>query len=78
MRWLPLVAYRQIAWAWHAARQRRLREHLGGVVAAVPMLPGALRARRALRRHAVVPIEEAVPARPWRGPRAGGHPEAPE
>jgi hypothetical protein len=25
-----------------------------------------------------VAIEDAVPARPWRGPRAGGHPEAPE
>ena len=28
LRWLPQVAYRQAAWAWHAARERRLREHL--------------------------------------------------
>ena len=28
LRWLPQVAYRQVAWAWHAARERRLREHL--------------------------------------------------
>lgn len=77
-RWLPLVAYRQTAWAWHAARERRLGEHLGGVAAALPLLPGALRQRRRLRRSAVVPIELAVPARPWRGSRAGGHPEAAE
>jgi GT2 family glycosyltransferase len=77
-RWLGLVAYRQAAWAWHAARERRLREHLGGVGAALPLLPAMLRERRALRRSAVVPIPEAVPARPWRGPAAGGHPESPE
>jgi len=77
-RWLALVAYRQVAWAVHAARAGRLRAHLRALAAAVPMLPGALRARRALRRGAVVPIAEAIPARPWRGPRAGGHPEAPE
>jgi hypothetical protein len=35
-----------------------------------------LRARGEVRRSAVVPVEEAVPARPWRGPAAGGHPEA--
>lgn len=78
LRWLPLVAYRQAAWLWHAARERRVREHVGGLVGAVPLLPAMLRSRRALRREAVVPIGAAVPARPWRGPRAGGHPEAPE
>jgi GT2 family glycosyltransferase len=77
-RWLPLVAYRQAAWAWHAARERRLREHLGGLLAALPRLPVMLRERRALRRAAVVPVSEAVPSRPWRGQRAGGHPESPE
>lgn len=75
-RWLPLVAYRQVAWAWHAARERRLREHLGGVLAAVPLLPAMLRDRRRVRGP--VPIAAAVPPRPWRGPRAGGHPESPE
>jgi GT2 family glycosyltransferase len=77
-RWLPLVAYRQAAWAWRAARERRLREHARGVAAAVPLLPAMLRERRALRRRAAVPVALAVPARPWRGPRAGGHPESPE
>jgi GT2 family glycosyltransferase len=77
-RWLPLVAYRQAAWAWHAARGGRLREHLSGVVAAVPLLPAMLRERRALRRAAVVPVAEAVPARPWRGSGAGGHRRSPE
>ena len=77
-RWLPLVAYRQLAWAVAAARGRRLRRHLGGVAAALPMLPAFLRERRALRRAAVVPVDAVVPPRPWRGPAAGGHPEAPQ
>jgi hypothetical protein len=33
-----------------------------------------VRARRELRRSAVVPIEAVVPDLPWRGPTAGGHP----
>jgi GT2 family glycosyltransferase len=74
-RWLPLVAYRQLGWAWHAWRERRLGAHLLGLAAAVPMLPAALRARREARvRAAVVPIEVAVPAQPIRGPQALGHP----
>ena len=73
-RWLPFVAYRQLAWAWHALRERRLGAHLRALAAAVPMLPGALRERRRLRTRAVVPIEVAVPSRPWRGPGAEGHP----
>ncbi len=66
-RWLGLVLYRQLGWAWHAARERRLRAHLRAVAAAVPMLPAALRARRQLRVGARVPIGVAVPPRPWRG-----------
>lgn len=73
-RWLPYVAYRQLGWAWHASRERRLGTHLRGVAAALPLLPQALRERRRLREEAVVPVEVAVPARPFRGPRAGGHP----
>ena len=73
-RWLPLVAYRQLAWAWRAARTGRGRDHLGGVRMALPLLPAFARERRALRAAAVVGIEAAVPARPIRGPRAGGHP----
>jgi GT2 family glycosyltransferase len=75
-RWAPLVLYRQAGWAWHAARERRLREHLGGAAAAFPLLPGMLRERRSLRAGARVAIAEAIPARPVRGPRAGGHPRA--
>jgi hypothetical protein len=41
---------------------------------ALPLLPALVRERRSLRRGAVVPVEEAVPPRPIRGPRAGGHP----
>jgi GT2 family glycosyltransferase len=73
-RWLPLVAYRQLGWAWHALREHRLGAHLRALAEAVPMLPGVLRLRRELRRRAVVPIEVAVPAQPIRGPQALGHP----
>jgi GT2 family glycosyltransferase len=78
LRWLPLVVYRQAAWLRHAAREQRLREHLGGLAAALPLLPAMLRDRRRLRGEAVVPVAAAIPARPWRGPRAGGHPGAAE
>jgi GT2 family glycosyltransferase len=73
LRWLHFVAYRQVAWVWQAARAGGLRAHLAGVWMALPLLPSFLRERRALRRGAV-PVEEAVPPRPIRGPRAGGHP----
>lgn len=72
-RWLAPVAYRQLGWAWHALRERRLGAHLRALASAAPLVPDALRARRAQRRSARVPIEIAVPARPVRGPRAGGH-----
>jgi hypothetical protein len=74
VRWLHLVAYRQLGWAWHAGRAGGLRAHLAGVRMALPLLPAFVRERRSLRRGAVVPVEEAVPPRPIRGPRAGGHP----
>jgi GT2 family glycosyltransferase len=73
-RWLPLVAYRQAAWAWHAVRERRLAGHLRGVIAGLRLVPPALRERRRLRAGARVPIEAVVPRRPIRGPGAGGHP----
>jgi GT2 family glycosyltransferase len=66
VRWLGLVAYRQLGWAWHAARERRLRAHLRAVAAAVPLLPAALRARRRLRAGALVPLNVAIPRRPVR------------
>jgi GT2 family glycosyltransferase len=72
-RWALPVLYRQAAWLVAAARAGRLRAHLGGAAAALPLLPAMLRERRALRRAAVVPIGEVVDDRPWRGPRAGGH-----
>jgi GT2 family glycosyltransferase len=66
-RWLGYVMYRQLGWAWHAARERRLRWHLRALAAAVPMLPAALRSRRGLRRGAVVSIHAAIPWSRWRG-----------
>ena len=78
VRWLPMVLYRQAAWMRAALRERRLAEHLRGLAAAVPLLPGVVCERRALKRTATVAIEDAVPARPWRGPAAGGHEESPE
>ena len=69
-RWLPLVAYRQAGWVWHAARAGRLREHLAGVRMALPLLPAFARERG----PSAVPVDQVVPPRPIRGPRAGGHP----
>jgi GT2 family glycosyltransferase len=69
-RWLPLVAYRQVAWSWHAAREGRLREHLAGVWMALPLL----RTFVGERRDWPVPVDDVIPARPIRGPSAGGHP----
>ncbi len=66
-RWLPLVLYRQLGWAWHALREGRLRWQLRGVLAALPLMPAVLSERRRLRRRAAVRIEEAVPSRPIRG-----------
>jgi GT2 family glycosyltransferase len=75
-RWAPLVLYRQAAYAWHAARKRRLKPHVRGLAAAMRLLPVMFGERSRLRRSARVPIEEAVPARPIRGPRALGHPRS--
>ena len=72
--WLGPVAYRQVAWFVTACRERRLRAFLRGAVAALPLLPAFLRERHALPRKRR--IDEVVDARPWRGPRAGGHPAA--
>jgi GT2 family glycosyltransferase len=73
-RWLPLVAYRQASWAWHALREHRLGIHARATVAVLPLLRGALRERRRQRRERALAIEDVVPARPIRGSRAGGHP----
>jgi GT2 family glycosyltransferase len=72
-RWLPQVLYRQLAWGWHALRERRLRTQLRATASALRMLPGVLLDRVALRRSAVLAIEVVVPALPIRGPRAGGY-----
>jgi hypothetical protein len=82
--WFPLawwrpVAYRQVAWLVDAARAGALGPHLRGVrdgVLAARRL-GRLRRRAARRAAWPVPIQEAVPDRPWRGPGAGGHPRSP-
>jgi GT2 family glycosyltransferase len=68
-RWAPLVLYRQAGWAWHAARERRLRAHVSGAMRALPRLGAMLRERRALRERSAVPVEAVVPARPIRGRR---------
>jgi GT2 family glycosyltransferase len=70
LRWAPYVIYRQIGWALHALLERRLRAHLSGAMAALPLLPHAVRERRRLHRESVVRIEAAVPPRPIR--RASG------
>jgi GT2 family glycosyltransferase len=78
-RWAPYVAYRQATWLVDAARRGALGAHLRGLAAGLGALPRTLAARR---RPGGWPgraaLEDAVPRRPWRGPRAGGHPEGRE
>ncbi len=78
--WAPYVAYRQASWLVDAARRgpRALGEHLRGLAAAVPRLPGAWRARQGPGGTQRAAMERAVPVRPWRGPAAGGHAQAAE
>lgn len=66
LRWAPLVAYRQLGWAWHAFQERRLRVHLSGALAALKALPTVRADRRRLRAGSVVAVEVAVPERPIR------------
>ncbi|HWH93827.1 MAG TPA: glycosyltransferase family 2 protein [Baekduia sp.] len=79
-RWLPYVAYRQASWLVDAARRGpgALVEHVRGLAAALPRLPAAWRARQGVGGTQRAAMERAVPARAWRGPAAGGHPEATE
>ena len=74
-RWLPFVLYRQLSWLDQASRHGRLGTHLRGLLAGLRVGVGGLRERRAWRTKPV-PIEVAVPRRPFRGPRAGGHPRS--
>jgi GT2 family glycosyltransferase len=74
VRWIGLVTYRQLGWAYHALLERRLGSHLGALLAAVPLLGHALAERRRLKSEAVVPITQVIPSRPIRGgsARRGG------
>jgi GT2 family glycosyltransferase len=78
LRWAPFVLYRQTALAWTVAREGRLRAHVGGLAAALPLLPTMVRERPALRSSARVPIERAVPAQPIRGAGSMGHRRSPD
>jgi GT2 family glycosyltransferase len=75
-RWAPFVLYRLCAWGWHAARDGGLRPYLAGVGAGLGRAPAMWRERGALRALPVS-VTDAVPARPWRGAGAGGHPRGP-
>jgi hypothetical protein len=70
LRWLPLVAYRQLSWLREAARQRRLALYLRASLAGLRMAARLIRSgeRTALRRAAQIPVEVAVPAVPIRRP----------
>jgi hypothetical protein len=72
VKWALPVIYRQAALLVLAARERRLGEHLRALAAGLVGAPAARRARPRL----AVPIEQLVPAAPWRGPAAEGHPTA--
>src|SRR4051812_41984017 len=74
-RWLPFVAYRQLSWLDHAGRHGRLGTHVRGLLAGLRVGISGLRERRAWRTKPVR-VEVAIPRRPWRGSRAGGHPRS--
>jgi GT2 family glycosyltransferase len=76
--WFPYVLYRQASWLADAARRGpgAFVEHVRGLAAAVPRLPAAWRARDGAGGTQRDAMERAVPERPWRGPRAGGHRKA--
>jgi GT2 family glycosyltransferase len=69
LRWLGLVAYRQLGWAYHALRERRFGAHMRALAAAMPLLGQALAERRRLSSETVVPVCVAIPSRPIRGGR---------
>lgn len=64
-RWLPYVAYRQLAWFFHAAKEGSLIDCLRGKLAALPKLPAMLRERKR-SGSAQVPIGQVIPVRPLR------------
>jgi GT2 family glycosyltransferase len=73
--WLDALFYRQAAWLLHAANEGRLREHARGLLAGLRVARHGFR-ERAVWRSRPVSIQDAVPRRPFRGPRAGGHRES--
>jgi hypothetical protein len=73
-RWLPLVAYRQLAWLVHAARAGTLGDHLAGLAAGLRAAAPVLGQRLRERRPVSPALARVVPAMPIRGPRALGHP----
>jgi GT2 family glycosyltransferase len=78
VRWWPAVLYRQASWLVAAARDGVLGPHLRGLRDGLAAGARAWPGRRARRRTARVPVAQAVPPRPWRGPAAGGHPRGVE
>jgi GT2 family glycosyltransferase len=69
LRWLPLVAYRQLSWLREAARQGRLGMFFRATAAGLAMAARVILRgeRRALRRSAQIPVEVALPNVPIRG-----------
>jgi GT2 family glycosyltransferase len=77
-RWAPYVAYRQLTWLVAARRRGALGDHLRGLAEGIAALPDVWVARRCAGGVPRAAIVHAVPPRPWRGRRAGGHPESSE
>ncbi|MEI7559814.1 MAG: glycosyltransferase family 2 protein [Actinomycetes bacterium] len=78
LRWLGPVIYRQISWKLNALRSGNLIPFVRGFFGGVRLIPSMLRSRsRDTSSSLVVPIEEAIPWRPWHGSSAGGHRASP-
>jgi GT2 family glycosyltransferase len=68
LRWLPLVAYRQLSWLREAVRHGRARVYLAATAAGLRMAAQMVRSgeRQTLRREARLPVDVAVPPVPIR------------
>ena len=64
-RWLALVGYARPEWAWCGLRERRLGDRARALAAALPQLPGVVRAVGAPGRGAGT-VTATIPPRPRR------------
>ena len=70
--WLGPVVYRQTAWKLAAIRSGTLTSYAKGFFTGCRLIGSMLRSRQ-LAGPTKLTVQEAIPWRPWHGPKAGGH-----